>query len=125
MKTKLTLLISFAALSLAAQIPNAGFENWTAGDPDNWVTSNNNSGNVINVTQSANFHSGSSAVRLDTWTYQNFWFGGTIGCPSVGNFFPINAGQPPSFTGWYISNFNNGDKLTIVTALQQGGSTVA
>jgi hypothetical protein len=125
MKTKLTLLISFAALSLSAQIPNAGFENWTAGDPDNWVTSNNNSASVTNIFQSANAHSGTSAVRLETWTYQGFWFGGTIACPSVGNFFPVNAGQPAAFTGWYISNFAGGDKLTINTALQQGGTTVA
>ncbi len=23
-----------------AQIPNAGFEQWTAGEPDGWITSN-------------------------------------------------------------------------------------
>jgi hypothetical protein len=125
MKKIFTLSLVCFGMSLAAQIPNASFENWTNGDPDNWQTSNSNSAAIVNIFQSTNAHAGNSAVRLETWTYQSFWFGGILACPSTGNFFPVNAGQPAALNGWYVSNFVSGDKLTINTALQQGGTTVA
>jgi hypothetical protein len=125
MKNIFTIAFFCIASSLMAQIPNGSFESWTSGDPDNWVTSNNNSASVINIFQSTNAHAGNSAVRLETWTYQNYWFGGVMGCPSVGNFFPVNAGQAGALNGWYVSNFVGGDKLTITTVLEQGGTTIA
>ncbi len=45
-----------------AQIPNPGFENWTAGTPDDWLTLNI-PGVVEPVMQSATSHSGSYAVK--------------------------------------------------------------
>jgi hypothetical protein len=49
-------------LILAAQIPNAGFEMWSGGNPNDWLTSNV-PGVAAPVTQSGSSHSGSSAVR--------------------------------------------------------------
>lgn len=61
------LLISFVLVLFSAmlfsQIPNAGFENWTGGEPDGWITSNIPSF-LTNVTQSAESRSGSSAAKL-------------------------------------------------------------
>ena len=45
-----------------AQIPNAGFEQWTAGEPDGWKTSNAQ-GVAVPVTQSLMGHSGLFALR--------------------------------------------------------------
>jgi len=51
-------------LSLLAQnpIPNPGFEDWSGIDPDSWTTTNLQ-GQVTNVTQTSDAHSGSSAAR--------------------------------------------------------------
>lgn len=51
-------------LNLIAQIPNAGFENWTGGEPDNWFT-NNLAGVLTLATQSNDARSGSSALKLE------------------------------------------------------------
>jgi len=48
---------------LSAQIPNAGFENWTNGEPDGWWTQYLNMLGVASITKSTDAHSGSSALR--------------------------------------------------------------
>ena len=55
-------MMTFLSLTVSAQIPNAGFENWTGGNPDGWI-SNNVPGFIETITQSNNAHSGSYAVR--------------------------------------------------------------
>jgi hypothetical protein len=47
---------------LVAQVPNASFEMWSDGNPDNWLTSNI-PGAATPVTQSGTSNSGSFAVR--------------------------------------------------------------
>lgn len=67
------LMVLFGVIPILAQIPNAGFENWAAGEPDGWST-NNISGQFTPVTQSSNSHSGSSAIQLSV-----FDIGGGLG----------------------------------------------
>jgi hypothetical protein len=57
------LFVSFP--QFAQDIPNAGFENWTESNPDDWYTQNIFELGVIPVTQTSTSHSGSSAVRLE------------------------------------------------------------
>jgi hypothetical protein len=59
----LVLALGIIITQVQAEIPNAGFENWTAGEPDNWTT-NNISGQLTTVTQSTNSRTGSSAAQL-------------------------------------------------------------
>ncbi len=61
-KLVFTFFLCLTMQSVFAQIPNAGFENWTNGDPDGWVSSNI-TGLVINVTQSSTASQGSSSLR--------------------------------------------------------------
>ncbi len=56
------LAILFLTLGSQAQVPNGGFEQWTAGTPNGWAT-NNFPGIGSPVTQSGTSHSGSSAAR--------------------------------------------------------------
>jgi len=65
------ILLVFAA---QAQVPNAGFENWTGGEPDNWIT-NNLSGLITTITQSNNAHSGSSAAELQVFDIDGLGIG--------------------------------------------------
>jgi hypothetical protein len=56
-------VVIFASLAFAQNpIPNPGFEDWTNGNPDGWV-SDNIPGYYIMVTQSTNSHSGTYAVK--------------------------------------------------------------
>jgi hypothetical protein len=53
----------FASLAFAQNpIPNPGFEDWTNGNPDGWLT-DNIPGYYTVVTQSTNSHSGTYAVK--------------------------------------------------------------
>lgn len=55
------------SMNLFSQIPNPGFEQWTAGNPDNWFTSNLPPFGVP-VTQVSPGHSGSWAARGEVIT---------------------------------------------------------
>ena len=58
----LLMLITTSLLFAQDPITNAGFENWTLGNPDGWVTLNV-PGFLAGVTQSTESHSGSYAAR--------------------------------------------------------------
>jgi hypothetical protein len=75
-----------------AQIPNPGFENWTDGDPDGWSTYD-----VLwnSVTQSADAHSGSYAVRLEIIDFM-----GSPMPPILEANFPVTE-RFSSLTGYY------------------------
>jgi len=60
--TKLIFLTSILVTTLQAQIPNPGFEDWTGGEPDGWLTTNFPP-LIVNVTQTNNSHTGNWAVR--------------------------------------------------------------
>lgn len=103
---KKNLLAIFIVLSIIsftqAQIPNAGFENWTGGNPDGWITSNIPSF-ITNVTQSSESHSGSSAAKLVIGSYFSFPWPGTLstGSGQTGmSGFPISQ-RYGSLRGYY------------------------
>ena len=97
--------IYLAALSVsAAQIPNAGFESWTSGSPDNWdAVSNFNIPGIlvtIYITQVTDAHSGNYALRGDVINSSGayapvLWAGQT----QTGNGVPY-SGQA-ALTGYY------------------------
>jgi hypothetical protein len=89
----------------SAQIPNAGFESWTNGSPDNWdALSNYNIPGIlvaINITQVTDAHSGNYAIRGDVINSSGdayapvLWAGQT----QTGNGFPY-SGQA-ALNGYY------------------------
>jgi len=102
----------FISSLLFAQIPNAGFENWTGGEPDGWVT--NNADPYFFVTQSNSSHSGSSALKGESLNYfQSFVLGPTVLCEGDnGDGFPISS-RYNSLKGFYKFNPQGGDKLFV------------
>jgi hypothetical protein len=106
-----SLILLLCSMNLYAQdIPNAGFENWTSGSPDDWYTTNTNfltlTFNVVNK-ETSNPHSGLASARLEVVT-KTIPFVGSYTVPGVltlseitidlvqGN-FNISGGYP--FTG--------------------------
>jgi len=103
MKFLTTLLFLLGALSLIAQIPNAGFENWSFNGwnyvPDDWETDNTQLQEP--VTQDLDAYQGDYAMRVTAVPYAL----GKIGEASVS--FP-NEVVPPSLDFWVKSSVENG-----------------
>jgi len=53
-------------------ILNPGFENWSDGNPVDWISSNVPSMPLINATQSSDSHGGSSSARLEVLDFGGF-----------------------------------------------------
>ncbi len=95
-----------AAPSLTvAQIPDPGFETWSAGNPTGWIT-NNIPPIATPITQTSTAHSGSSALK---GTVVN-----ALGVESYPPFlwseFPV-AQRYATFSGWYSYTAVGGDSL--------------
>ncbi|HEX7574493.1 MAG TPA: T9SS type A sorting domain-containing protein [Bacteroidota bacterium] len=95
--------VVFPALT-EAQIPNAGFETWGAGEPAGWV-SDNYAGYYSPMTQTSTAHSGFSALQGTVVSYFTYLYP-----PFVYTGFPISQ-RYATFTGWYTSNPVGGDSL--------------
>jgi hypothetical protein len=99
---KNNLLLCFLALGCAVSstgwaqnpVPNAGFENWTAGEPDDWFTSNI-SGLAVGVTQTTPAYSGSLAAK-----------GEVIALPTTA-LPPLLSSTDMSGTGFPVSQLYN------------------
>lgn len=67
------LFVVLFTMSVFAQVPNGGFEQWVGGQPTGWLT-NSIPGIIVTVTQSNNSHSGSFAARGDVASFSGFFF---------------------------------------------------
>jgi hypothetical protein len=120
------IVIFLSSISVYTQVPNAGFENWTGGEPDTWAT-NNAAGLFTTVTQSNSAHTGSSALK-----------GEVVNVSGFGNFTPIvvsddglttSGGFPVtqrfnSLKGFYKLNTTANDKVLIILAMYTGETGV-
>ena len=93
------LAILFFTLGSQAQVPNSGFEDWTAGNPDGWLTPNV-PGFFTPITQSANSHSGSSAARGDVVDFSGFLFPPYMIAGDTAPGFPVSQ-RYANFSGYY------------------------
>ncbi len=101
-KLLLTCLIIVSALSQShsQNVLNPGFENWTVGDPDYWLT-NSFVGNVC-VSQSADAHSGSSSARADVISFSGTPYTPVVSSDSTYGFPVSQAFTTLEF--WYKLN---------------------
>lgn len=106
----------------SAQIPNAGFENWTAGDPDGWSTSNSPP-TLVNVTISTDVHSGTKAVQGAVASIGGFGIGPALFAGTEGNGFPY-TGRPGALHGFYKYSSSGSDALSVNTVLSHNGTGV-
>jgi hypothetical protein len=111
----LSVIIFIALPNLFAQnVPNGGFESWTGGNPDNWITSNSPP-IIFTVTQSSTAHSGSSSVRGDVISFSGIPLNPLIQSGTLGKGFPISQ-RFATLSGYYQFNSVQSDRL-LVTVL--------
>ncbi len=119
----------------AAQIPNAGFENWTSAgtyeDPDGWATMNSISvpNGHTSCEKSTDSHSGTYALTVTSNTSLSQMQGGW-GVVASGGFnypfkpaFPV-SGNPTALSGWYKFNSLGGDSGLVMVVLFNQGTVV-
>jgi hypothetical protein len=115
------LLIATASHRGYAQIPNPGFESWTAGNPDSWLT--DNTFLYAPVTQTSNAHSGSSAVAGTALTFDLFVVRPIISAGTNGTGFPVSSRQA-ALHGWYKFVPVGGNILVISVVMAKGGKGI-
>jgi hypothetical protein len=124
---RLFLLLMFAflfSISLLAQVvPNAGFENWTNGNPDNWATSNAPPV-IANVSKSTTAHSGSSSIRGDVINFGGTAYPAIIQSGVGGTGFAISQ-RYATVTGYYQLTSVSGDVLGVNCVLYNGSDALA
>jgi len=110
---------------LFSQIPNAGFENWTGGEPNGWITGNFPPF-MTNVTQSPESYSGSSAIKLSIESYLGFPFFAYATSGDVQNNwagFPVSQ-RYGSLRGYYKLVSSPNKILEIIVYLTKGENAI-
>lgn len=120
--TVAVLIVCVGIGSVQAQIPNASFENWTNGNPDNWNTSNDTSLG-INVTQVSDAHAGASAMMGSVINSSGFLWPPLVIAGADGGGFPVST-QHPALHGWYKYFPNGGDEAFLTIDMLSGDSSV-
>lgn len=126
-KTLLLITLAFVTLLTQAQIPNAGFENWTDDEPNDYFTLNlllALSGKS-SVSKTEDKHSGSSAIKLETVEFTNVFLSELDTLPGFAFLGETEKGvagkpftsRPTSFSGFYKTNFTKLDTAFIAVAL--------
>jgi hypothetical protein len=116
------ILVGMTTQSSVAQIPNAGFETWSMGNPVDWNTSNA-IGIAVNITQSSMAHSGSSAVSGVVADFSGFPWPPVIISGANAEGFPVSA-RHEAVHGWYQSDLVGMDVIAVYVAMAQGDSAV-
>jgi hypothetical protein len=103
-----------------AQIPNANFESWTSGNPDNWYAANTG---VTTVTQTTTAHTGSYALRGIVSTFYTMIVPPVIQTGNDAEGFPYSQ-RPVSVTGYYqfYPASSSGDRFYVDAGLYKGGA---
>ena len=115
-------LVLLCASGASAQVPNGGFETWTNGSPDNWLT-DNAAPVYVTVSQSTNAHSGAYAASGQVPVVFNVPIAPWLQAGTGGQGFHA-SGRPAVITGWYQLTSVGGDKIVVAGWLMQGGTTL-
>lgn len=137
MKKIYSLFLAIAVYTFGiAQIPNAGFENWSSAgsyeDPNGWATMNfiSVSNGHTSCEKSNDKHSGNYSLKVTNNTSLSQMQGGW-GIVATASFdFPFKpafavSGNPTSLGGWYKFAAQGGDSGLVMTVLFYQGAVVS
>ncbi len=105
-----------------AQIPNAGFESWANGDPVDWVTTNSPPV-IVNVTQTSQSHSGTSAAHGEVIDFSGFGYAPNLISGPQAQGFPVSD-RHLAVHGWYKFNPIAGDILLVTVAMLSADTVI-
>ena len=112
-------VVSFGlTCSVFAQIPNASFEDWTAGNPNGWEVSNQ-APLLVTVSQSTDAQAGTSSANLTVSSFQGLVIGGAMTATN----FPVTI-EPVTFIFWYKASFDQGDMFTVAAEVDDANGAV-
>lgn len=114
----LIVAVTSGIVSAQNPIPNAGFEDWSEGNPVDWITSNISFPPLVGVTQTNDFHGGASSVRLEVVDFNGLAFPASLisGDEQLG--FPCLE-RYESLTGYYKMLPQPDDILLIAVVMYQ------
>lgn len=113
----LILVLCMLAPVVHAQIPNAGFEDWTDFDPVGWTTNNFPLMGWTPVTQTAISHTGSSALKGEVILAINEDMPPIASTPV----FPISI-RYAELTGWHRFSPISNEKIEVLVSIIGGGA---
>lgn len=126
MKRLFLLAILIAAvlpiLPAGAQILNPGFESWTAGEPNNWYSSNLASV-YAPVTQSNDAHTGASSLKGTVVSYLTVPVTPSLLAGTDGSGFTA-TGRYGSVTGYFKFAPVSGDSFAVLVFMFKAGSGI-
>jgi len=104
-------------------IDNPGFEDWSGGEPVNWI-SNNIPSTVTTVTQSSTAHSGASAVKCETGNLAaNPWPASLSAAGIAGDqYLPVNQNYA-ALSGYYQLHTSGSDYIGVAAFLYDASKT--
>ncbi len=106
-----------------SQIPNAGFENWTGGSPDGWLTNNSPGNSFFPITKSTTAHSGTGAMQGTATSLFTFVFAPQALSGPNGVGFPISA-RYTTLDGFYRLSPVSGDRFIISVLMVMAGNAI-
>jgi hypothetical protein len=111
-------LLAICSVCALAQIPNPGFETWSLGVPNGWIT-NNALGVDTTVVRTTDAHSGTYAAQGIVTTFASV----TIP-PTLSSQFPWTT-KSSTLTGYYKYSPVGGDTLIIAALLAKSSTAIA
>lgn len=115
-------LVLAGGQTMHGQIPNPGFEDWTAGEPDGWTTGNDPG--FVTITQSTDRRSGSFAARGEVISVLSFPLPPyLIAGNDSGDGIPVSQ-RHGSLTGWYKFAPLGNDLVLVTVAMSAADSGI-
>ena len=118
--TKVLIVTVFiSSFSLAQDIPNPGFENWTGNNPDGWFPNNPPTGPPP-ISPNSNAHSGSLCAQLEVVDLGGFPFPPVLSSGEDGLGFPVSQ-RYEAVNGYYKFAPQTGDFFDVAVQMWEGG----
>lgn len=109
--------------TVIAQILNPGFELWTAGEPDEW-TSSNSAPQVVNIKSSTDAHSGNFSMRGEVVSFSNSIFAPQLQNRAGGRKGSAVDRRVSALTGWLKFHSESADVIQISVLAAQGNFSI-